>query len=149
MDRSTRFLILAAAAALAILVAALIFFQRPRAPGFSSRPLETEEQKTYLREIVVSNVRMSSARNFLGDTVTYLDAQVTNRGTKLVRRVECQMEFVDPWKRVVLREKASPVTERTPPLQPGEARAFRITFEHLPTDWNQAPPALTTTRVSF
>ncbi len=149
MDRSTRFLILAAAAGLAILVAAFVFFQRPRSPRSSTRPFDTEEQNAFLREIVVSNVRMSSARNFLGDTVIYLDAQVTNRGTKLVRRVECQLEFVDPWKRVVLREKASPVTERTPPLQPGEARAFRITFEHLPTDWNQAPPAITTTRVSF
>ena len=149
MDRSTRLPILAAAAGLAILVAALIFFQRPRPPGFSSRPFDTEEQKAYLREVVISNVRMSSARNFLGDTVVYLDAQLTNRGSKVVRRVECQLEFLDPWKRVVLRERASPVTGGTPPLRPGETRAFRITFEHLPTDWNQAPPAITTTRVNF
>jgi len=56
---------------------------------------------------------------------------------------------VDMLSQVILRERAHPVSERTPPLKPGESRAFRITFEHIPVDWNQAAPTMTPVYVQF
>ena len=47
--------------------------------------------------------------------MTYLDAQVTNKGTKTVRRLDVDLTFVDMLNQVVLRETAHPVT---PPHHP-------------------------------
>ncbi len=92
---------------------------------------------------------MSAAENLLGATATYLDGQVTNRGARPVRQLEIQLEFRDALNQVVLRETADPITRRTPPLKPGESRAFRATFDHMPADWNKTPPTITTTQVHF
>jgi hypothetical protein len=148
-DRSTGTYILIAAAVLAVMVAALVLLLH-----FHSRPAETPkvlsaEQKAYLQQIVVSDARMSAAENFLGHAVTYLDAQVTNKGPKVVRELELELVFVDMLNQVVLRETARPVTLRGPALQPGQTRAFQVSFEHLPVDWNQAPPTITAKLVQF
>jgi hypothetical protein len=111
--------------------------------------ITTEEQKAYFCQLEFTDVHMSAAENFLGATVTYLDARVTNKGTKTVRRLDVDLTFVDTLSQVVLRERAHPVTRRTPPLKPGESRAFRVTFEHMPADWNQAPPAMTPVYLQF
>ena len=92
---------------------------------------------------------MSAAANFLGDTVTYLDGNVTNQGAKLVRRLDVELNFVDTLNQVVLRETAHPLADRATPLQPGETKAFRVTFEHMPVDWNQAPPTAKAVYVEF
>ena len=86
-ERPTRDYILVAAAVVAVIVAVLVLLART-----GSRPSPTEarlsaEQKAYLPQIVITDARMSAAENFLGHTVTYLDAQVTNKGGKEVRQV--------------------------------------------------------------
>lgn len=144
-------IILIAGAVLAALAAAIILYwhstsSRP-APGTGQRL--NDEQKVYLPLLEFTDARMSAAENFLGDRVTYLEARVTNRGTRVVRRLVVELKFADMLNQVVLREAARPVTERTPPLQPGETRAFRVPLEHMPADWNQAPPAITPTFVQF
>ena len=50
---------------------------------------------------------------------------------------------------MVLRQTAHPVTNHTPGLKPGEVRNLHITFDHMPAEWNQAPPAFTPVYVSF
>lgn len=92
---------------------------------------------------------MSAAQNFLGNMVTYLDAQITNAGAKTVRQVELKLEFLDTLNQVVLREMAHPITPRTPPLKPHESRHLHLTFEHMPADWNQGPPNISSTYVRF
>jgi flagellar basal body-associated protein FliL len=111
--------------------------------------IPTEEQKAYFRQLEFTDVHMSAAENFLGASLIYLDARVTNKGGKIVRRLDLDLTFVDTLNQVVLRERAHPVTRRTPPLKPGEGRAFRVTFEHMPVDWNQAAPAITPVYVQF
>lgn len=128
-----------------ILVAVILLTR----PGTSGRPALSAEQKAYLAEIEITGARLSVARNLVGDTVTYLDASVTNKGARLVRRLEIQLEFHDAYNQVVLRETAHPITLRTAPLKPGETRAFRVAFDHMPADWNRTLPAMTTTDVRF
>jgi len=115
--------------------------------GATAVPME--EQKAYFPELQITDAHMSAAENFLGASVTYLDAQLTNKGTRTVRRLDLDLTFVDTLNQVVLRERARPVNQRTPPLKPGASRAFRVTFEHMPVDWNQAAPTMVPVYVEF
>jgi hypothetical protein len=139
-------------AAMLVLLAVVVFLWHSHgAPGLSSSSsaITTEEQKAYFRQLEFTDVHMSAAENFLGASVTYLDARVTNKGTKTLRRLDLDLTFVDTLNQVVLRERAHPVSERTSPLKPGESRAFRVSFEHMPVDWNQAAPNMTPVYVQF
>ena len=134
---------------MALLAVAVFFWHSRGATQYSADAMPTEEQKAYFRQLEFTDLHMSAAQNFLGDSVTYLDARVKNAGTKTVRRLDLDLTFVDVLSQVILRERAHPVSERTPPLQPGESRAFRVTFEHIPADWNQAAPTMTPVYVQF
>jgi hypothetical protein len=132
------------------LLAVVVYFSHSHSTTESSAsPIPTEEQKAYFRQLEFTDMHMSVAQNFLGDNVTYLDAQVRNMGTKTVRRLDLDLTFVDMLSQVILRERAYPISSRTPPLKPGESRPFRVTFEHIPADWNQAVPATTPVYVQF
>jgi mRNA-degrading endonuclease toxin of MazEF toxin-antitoxin module len=148
-QRSIRTYVLIAAGTLAVIVAVLVVLART-----GSRPLPTEaalnaEQKAYLEQIVITDARMSAAENFLGNTVTYLDAEVTNKGSHEVRQLELEIVFVDTLSQVVLRYTARPITLRSNPLRPGQTRSFQVSFEHMPVDWNQALPTITPKSVQF
>lgn len=134
---------------MALLAVVVFFWHSHGATQYSADAMPTEEQKAYFRQLEFTDLHMSAAQNFLGDSVTYLDARVKNAGTKTVRRLDLDLTFVDMLSQVILRERAHPVSERAPPLKPGESRAFRVTFEHIPADWNQAAPTMTPVYVQF
>jgi len=144
-----RIILMVGAVMLALLAIVVYFWHSRSANEISASPIPTEEQKAYFRQLEFTDLHMSVAQNFLGDNVTYLDAQVKNMGTKTVRRLDLDLTFVDTLSQVILRERAYPISSRTPPLKPGESRAFRVTFEHIPVDWNQAIPAITPVYVQF
>ena len=148
-ERSSSVYILSAAAALAVVVTVVVLLTRGGSQHPPSRPIQSEERKAALAQIVITDASMSAAENFLGHTVTYLDAKVTNKGTKAVRELGLELTFVDTLNQVVLRETARPVSQQTLPLKPGETRAFQVSFEHMPMDWNQAPPTIKPTSVQF
>ena len=87
--------------------------RRVRHSAAAARPALSAEQKAYLASLVFADLRMSAAANFLGDTVTYLDGTVTNQGSKPVRRLDVELNFVDTLNQVVLREDCP---------SPGESR---------------------------
>jgi hypothetical protein len=150
---STLNIILIVLVILAALVAVWVLQQhhaasRPASAG-AGRPVLSAEQKAYLPSFAIGDLRMTAAANFLGDTVTYLDASVTNQGSKVVRRLDVELNFVDVLNQVVLRETAHPLADRAAPLQPGETRAFRVAFEHMPVDWNRVPPTARAVYVEF
>jgi hypothetical protein len=78
-----------------------------------------------------------------------LNAKVTNKGDRAVQRVDLQLEFHDVLDQVVLRDTVHPIRAGTSILNPGETRAFVVAFEHLPAEWNQAPPGMTPISVVF
>ena len=134
---------------LALLAIVVYIWHSQRAAELSANPIPSEEQKAYFRQLEFTDAHMSVAQNFLGDNVTYLDAQMKNMGTKTVRRLDLDLTFVDMLSQVILRERAYPINSRTPALKPGESRPFRVTFEHIPPDWNQAVPAMTPVYLQF
>jgi len=150
---STLIIIACVALMLAVLAAFWISRRRPLASAPASaritHPTLNAEQTAQLAFLVFSAPQMSAAQNFLGNTVTYLDARVTNRGTKTIRLLDVELNFVDTLRQVVLRETAHALTARGAPLAPGETRAFRVSFEHMPDDWDQAPPTITAVYLEF
>jgi len=90
---------------------------------------------------------MTAAQNFLQHTITTLHARITNKGNKTVRYLEMDLAFSNYMEQADLRQKAHPITTNTPPLKPGETRDFELSFDHVPEDWNQAPPQITPVRV--
>lgn len=137
-------IILVVSVILAGVVAVLVTHQhevatRPATVASTRAPLPPD-QKAYLSTLIFGDFHMSAAANFLGHTETYLDGTITNPGTKPVRNIEVELNFVDTLNQVVLRETAHPLADHPTALQPGETHAFRVTFEHMPMDWDQAPP---------
>ena len=146
-------IILIVSVVLAGLVAILILHQhrevtRP-ALEVALRPPLSAEQTSYLTSFSFADFHMSAANNFLGNTVTYLDGSITNQGAKPVHNLDLELNFVDSLNQVVLREIAHPLANRAAPLGPGETCAFRVTFEHMPVDWNQAAPSAKAVYLEF
>ncbi len=124
---STLHIILIVAATMAVVLGLLLFFWHSH-PGAEQSAgagtILTEEQKAYLPQLEFTDAHMSAAENFLGDSVTYLDARVTNKGTKTVRRLDVDLTFVDMLNQVVLRERAHPVSPHTQPLTGGRSQGL-------------------------
>ena len=148
-ERSSPAYILVGAVAIILLVAIVIVATRPRSEPVAPLAALSADQKAYLDRIEVSGARMSAAENFIGHTVTVLDAQITNQGEREVRGIDLQLEFVDTLNQVVLRERAHPRAPHVIPLKPRETRAFQVSFDHMPLEWNQAPPRITVLNVGF
>jgi len=148
-DRSNLKYFIMGVAAVIVMVAFAIVATRHRPGSASSQAEITPEQKNYLANISFASAKMSAATNFLGQRVIYLDAEISNRGTRAVKQVEISMEFTDVLGQVILRERAGVFPPASLPLQAGETRAFQLFFDRIPSDWNQTPPRITPVTVQF
>ncbi len=136
-------------AVLAIVVGVYVWIaQRSAQPELAHHAMSAAEQ-SYLHEVGITNAKMSEASNFLGNTLYYLDAQLSNKGPKTIRQLDLTLTFMDPFGQVVLRKVVLPITPQTPALKGGATEAVHFTFEHLPAEWNEGPPVITPTYVSF
>lgn len=148
--RSRLFLIAMIAVILAAGVAVAAWVMHARLNQPQVRPPLSTEAKAYLANISVIDPRMSAADNALGNVLTYLDARLVNRGPRAVTWLDLRLEFLDTLGQVVLRQTVTVVAPSdTPPLKGGESRDIHLTFEHMPAEWNQAPPAITPVYVAF
>jgi len=147
--RSPLLMIFAISLAIAAVLAIVAWLMHARLTRPVVRPPLSAAAQAYLAQIGVTDVHMSAAETGLGSNVTYLDAQLRNNGARAVHEVDLDLTFVDMLNQTVLRRTAHPITTTAPPLQPGESRPFRVTFDYMPADWNQGPPAVAVTYVSF
>jgi hypothetical protein len=114
----------------------------------------------YAANLKISNVKMSTAENFVGASVTYIEGKVTNNGDKTVTHVVTQVTFKDSMGQVVQADTIplyvidssgpypNPVDLSASPLAPSQAKPFRITFEHVSADWSGQYPTLEIADVS-
>ena len=108
----------------------------------------------YAASLELSDMKMATANNYVGGTVTDLEGNVRNGGGQTVTGVLVELTFLDGLNQVVQRERLPlRLTEERPgysdtvemaraPLGPGQMRAFRITLEHVSSDWNGAYPGV-------
>jgi len=99
-------------------------------------------EQAYAAQIRFSGLQLSQATNMLHQEFTYVVGNVTNGGTRSVRALQVTVEFHDLVQQVVLRETARVFPPAAGPLAPGQERAFQLTFEGVPSSWNQQPPSI-------
>jgi hypothetical protein len=114
----------------------------------------------YAANLRLSDLKMSAAENFVGASVTYIDGTITNAGDKTVTHAIVHVAFKNSLGEVVQAEDVplhvlqtsgpypDTVDLNLSPLAPGQGKPFRLTFEHISSDWNHAYPDLHVTDVS-
>jgi hypothetical protein len=145
--------ILLGVAAVLVVAGMAAFFLR-------SSPRLAPAPHPYATKLLLSNLKMSVAENFVGASVTYIDGVVTNTGDKTVIHAVVHVAFKNSLAEVAQAEDVplhvlqtsgpypDAVDLSTSPLAPGQQKPFRLTFEHISTDWNHAYPDLQVTDVS-
>ena len=132
-----------------VVVAIIVVLTRNRGPA-------TAEVNPYAAKLQISNAKASQAENYVGGTVTYLDATITNAGDKALVGGEMNLVFRNVLNEVVQKETL-PLRVIVPnplagypdlvdlnrsPIGPGQSKTVRMTLEHISADWNQAPPEM-------
>jgi hypothetical protein len=114
----------------------------------------------YAANVKLSDLKMSAAENFVGASVTYIDGTVTNAGDKTVIHAIIHVNFKNSLDQIAQAEDVplhvlqtggpypDAVDLMTSPLAPRQSKPFRLTFEHVSADWNQAYPELQVTDVT-
>ncbi|MGA8490991.1 MAG: DUF2393 family protein [Terriglobales bacterium] len=126
-----------------------------------SSPKGATAPHPYAANLKFSDLKMSAAENFVGSSVTYIDGTVTNTGDKTVTHAIVHVAFKNSLGEVVqaddvplhVLQTSGPYPDavdlQLSPLAPGQDKTFRLTFEHISADWNQAYPDLQVTEVSL
>jgi hypothetical protein len=151
-DTSKRTIVIAIAVVVVIVgTIALVLREAPR---------ENSGPPPYANNLKFSDLKMSQAQNFVGATVTYVDGTITNAGNKTVTHAVVQVTFKDLYNQVAQIETVPVKVLQTggpyldtvdltvSPLPPGQSKSFRLIFEHLSEQWNQAYPDLQITDVT-
>ena len=145
-DTSRRTIVIAIVVVVGIVaVVALLLREKPKqAPG----------PPPYAAQLRFSDLKMSQAQNFVGANVTYVDGTLSNAGEKTVTHAVVRVTFKDLYGQVAQVEDVAIKVLRTggpypdtadlsvAPLAPGQSKPFRLTFEHISEQWNQAYPEL-------
>ncbi|HEU5233776.1 MAG TPA: DUF2393 family protein [Terriglobales bacterium] len=144
------------ALAVAIVIALLVFLGR-KGSNETSAPSTPDP---YAANLVISSPSMSTAANFAGQEVTYIEGKIANNGDKTVTSAILQIVFHDSLGQVVQKEtqRLMVITTRQPyidtaplssaPLKAGQTREFRQTFEHVSAEWNTQLPEMTIVKTS-
>ncbi|MFZ1917864.1 MAG: DUF2393 family protein [Terriglobales bacterium] len=117
------------------------------------------EPPAYASSLKFSDLKTSAAQNFVGATVSYLDGTITNAGNQTVIHAIVGVTFKDDMGQTAQREELPIHVLRTggpydeavdlnmSPLEPGQSKPFRLTFENISAQWNHAYPDLRVTQV--
>jgi hypothetical protein len=147
-----------------VLLAAIVglaFLVSKPGPAPTTAATEGAPLHPFAAQLPLTDLKMSTAQNFVGATVTYLEGKVSNTGDKAVSGATVESIFrnslgemvqkeAQPLMYVHARQPYTDVTDlRSNPLQPGETREFRLTFDHVSADWNRELPELRIIAVRF
>ena len=128
--------------------------------GRSARSTAASSVDPYVKNLQLSDFKLSQAENFVGGNVTYLEGKVTNAGNKTLSAAQVRVIFKNSLDEVAQSENLTlmVITARQPyidtaplnaqPLKAGESRDFRLTFEHVTADWNGAMPEVSVRSVT-
>ncbi|MCI0404359.1 MAG: hypothetical protein L0212_12715 [Acidobacteria bacterium] len=138
--------------ALAAVVAGAGYLWLTNAPA-DARPPESlpplnAVAEAYLPQIEIGRLELSRFENMLGQEVLYVDADIHNRGARLIRGLELTLEFTDVNQQPVLTQRVRAVGDPRAPLgsprrsslAPGQSLTARFAFEDLPREWNRGAP---------
>jgi hypothetical protein len=141
--------------AVLVLIAALLLITR------SGRPANTNPRDPNLVKLLISDLHMATAQNFAGGSVTYIEGKITNTTDRKVVDARVEVLFKNSLGETAQKDTL-PVTVLLPnvpyvdyglidraPLAPGQARDFRLTLEHVSTDWDGQVPLVRAVTISY
>jgi hypothetical protein len=139
----------------AIIIAVLVFATR------AGKPASTAPGDPNLAKLQVSNLHMATAENFAGGSVTYIEGKLTNVTDRKVTGASVQVIFKNSLGETAQKDTL-PVTVLLPnvpyvdyglidraPLAPGQTRDFRLTLEHVTTDWDGQVPTVKVVSIGY
>jgi hypothetical protein len=138
------------AVAVAVILAAVIYLERPAKPP-ANDTAATPEAKAYVSHLELSGVKMAASENFMQQKVVEIQGTIANRGPRPLSVIDVYCLFSGPDGREVHRERAPILSASSSrgPLRPNTERPFRLPFDNLPEGWNQAMPKLVIARIQF
>ena len=154
-ERDSNLLPILLGVALVVVVVGVIALLTRGSPRAATAP------HPYAANLKLSDLKMSAAENFVGASVTYIDGTTTNTGDKMVTHAIVHVAFRNSLGEVAQAEDVplrvlqtsgpypDAVDLSLSPLAPGQGKPFRLTFEHISSDWNQAYPDLQVSEVSL
>lgn len=143
--------LLIAAIVLALVIAGIYALSRRPEAAHAPRPAAAP---AYAANLAIGDLHLSTAENFVGGSVTYLEGKITNGGDKTVTAARLEVVFRNALGEVVDRQTQALRIETSSlghsdwvgleaaPLAPGHNAHFRLTFEHISADWNQGYPEI-------
>jgi hypothetical protein len=153
-ESSSRTSILVGVAAVLVVMGLVAFLLR-------SKPKAPVEPPPYAASLKFSDLKMSKAANFVGASVTYIDGTITNAGNKTVTHAVVTVTFRDDIGQIAQKEDVplhilqtsgpypDSIDLKVTPLKPGQSQTFRLAFESVSAQWNQAYPELQIIGVSL
>jgi hypothetical protein len=132
------------AIAVTVLVAALFYLNRPIQKTSDTGP--SPDAKAYLPNLQLSDVNMQASENFMQQRVVEIQGRITNKGPRIIKRIEVECIFDGLSDRNIYRERVPIVSTD---LNPNQTRQFRLPFDSLPDSWNQAMPHLVIAKIEF
>ena len=152
-DHSRRFIVVAIALVVGLVLVAALLLREPVKTAPKVPP--------YAAKLQISDLKMSQAQNFVGASVTYIDGNIANTGDKVVSHAVVRVTFKDSYGQIAqiedvpikLLQTSGPYPDtvglEATPLVPADSKPFRLIFEHVSEQWNQAYPELRITDVSL
>ena len=134
-------------AAAVVGLAGFWYVNRPIVP--KAPPPLSGDARTYVRNLALSGVSMEANETYLNQPLVEITGNLANRGDRVLRTVELNCVFYDPYGQVVLRERVPIVSKKMGGLAPGETKPFRLAFDDVPDSWNQALPQLVIAGIDF
>lgn len=147
-DRNPEWLPKALGVAAILIVFALVAFL------FRPKPHPQAPPNPYAAQLKISDLAMSTSQNFVGSKVTYIDGTLTNPGDKTVTHALIHVTFRDSMGEVAQIEDVpvkilltsgpypDTIDLSAAPLASGQSKLFRLIFEHISEQWNQAYPEM-------
>jgi hypothetical protein len=133
---------------LVLLIAGYLYLNAERS-GKNTEAQATAEAKAYLGNLELSDVKMQAAENFMQQRVVEIDGRITNKGPRPLKSIDVYCLFYSTDGRMIHRERVPVVKSAGKPLAPSETREFRLPFDTLPANWNQAMPHLVIAQITF
>jgi hypothetical protein len=115
-----------------------------------------QQVNPYAAKLQISDAKVSAAQNYMGGTVTYLDATISNTGDQSLVGADMNLVFKNTMGEIVQKETMplhvlvenqmggypDLVDMSRSPIVPGHSKTVRMTLEHISADWNQVPPEM-------
>jgi hypothetical protein len=132
-----------------LLGAAGFYFLNRQSQTAAAQPVLTGDARAYIHNLPLSEVEMKAHESYLKQQVIEITGKIGNTGNRVLKLVEINCVFTDPYGQVVLRERVPIVSSKIGGLAPGEIKAFRLAFDNIPESWNQGMPQLVIAQIVF